>query len=57
MPQVRSCGEGLVKAAGKNIEVRGVGAGGGAGVHDGEGYGASGIDFGEEGLVEEAVGF
>ena len=55
-PGIRPCGKGLVEAAGESIEVWGVGAGGGVGVRDGEGYGASVIDLGEETLGEEAVG-
>ena len=38
---IRSCGVGLVEAAGESIEVGSVGAGWGVGVGDGEGYGAS----------------
>ena len=55
-PGVGPCGEGLVEAAGDSIEVGGVGTGRGVGVRDGEGYGASVIDFGEESLGKEAVG-
>ena len=46
-PGIGPCGEGLVEAAGESIEVRGARADGGVGVSDGEGYGASVIDFGE----------
>ena len=55
-PGVRPCGEGLVEAAGESIEVGAVEASGGVGVSDGEGYGASVIDCGEETFGEEAVG-
>ena len=41
---------------GESIEVWGVGAGWRVGVSDGEGYGASVIDFGEETLGKETVG-
>ena len=44
-PWVGPCGEGLVEAAGESIEVGGVGACSGAGVGDGEEYGAPVIDF------------
>ena len=55
-PGIRSCGVGLVEAAGESIEVGGVGTGWGVGVSDGEGYGAPVIDFSKESFGEEAVG-
>ena len=55
-PWVGTCREGLVEAAGESIEVGGVGATGGVGVGDGEGYGTPVIDFCEEAHGEEAVG-
>ena len=55
-PGVRPCGKELVEAVGENIEVWGVGAARGVGVGDGEGYGASVIDLGEETFGEEVIG-
>ena len=55
-PGIRSRGVGLVEAAGESIEIWGVGAARGVGVGDGEGYGASVIDLGEETFGEEVIG-
>ena len=55
-PWVGPCGEGLVEAVGESIKVGRIGASGGMGVGDGEGYGASVIYFGEEAFGKEAVG-
>ena len=55
-PGIGPCGEELIEAVGESIEVRGVGAGRGVGVRDGEGYGTSVIAFGEKAFGEEAVG-
>jgi len=56
-PGVIPDGEGLVEAVDECIEVRGVGLSRGVRVGSGEGDGASVIDFGDEALWEEALGF
>ena len=55
-PGVRHSGEGLVEAVGESIEVGRVGASGGVGVSDDEGYSAFIIYLGKETLGQEAVG-
>ena len=56
-PGVVPDGEGLVEAAGESNEVRCVGLRWRVGIGTGEGDGALVVNFGDEGLREEAVGF
>ena len=55
-PGIVSDGEGLIEAAGKSIEVRGVGSSRGVGVSACEGDSASVVDLCDETFSEERVG-